>query len=46
MKLLKHILNKLPEDVTCRMLLQQSKKALNTVRLCLRFHAHYLLTCL
>ncbi|KAI0708741.1 hypothetical protein C8T65DRAFT_535541, partial [Cerioporus squamosus] len=30
MKLLKHILNKLPEDVTCRMLLQQSKKALNT----------------
>ncbi|RPD55207.1 ankyrin [Lentinus tigrinus ALCF2SS1-7] len=30
MKLLKHILNKLPEDVTCRMLVQQSKKALNT----------------
>ena len=31
LKLLDHILKKLPTDVSARMLAQQSKKALNTV---------------
>ena len=35
MRLLKHLINKLPEDTISRMMLQQSKKALNTVS-----HAH------
>ena len=32
LKLLKHVLSKLPSDVSTRMLIQQSKKAWNTVR--------------
>lgn len=38
LKLLKHVLEKLPEDVTQHLLIQQSKKAWNTV--CAHFPCH------